>query len=171
MVAEIKKSKSDSGDLSLKKCFDYVLEESRMILPGIQALFGFQLVAVFNAAFADISHFDRIVHMVALLLTIVAIACLMAPAAYHRQVESYSVSKSLVRFGSKLLCVGMIPLLTSISLDAFVVCNVITGQPFVAATAGGASFLLLFTFWYILPYIHKRHYYHKADGPYDIDPG
>jgi RsiW-degrading membrane proteinase PrsW (M82 family) len=168
MVAEVRTGKSESDDLSLKKSFNYVLEESRMILPGIQALFGFQLVAVFNAAFSEISHFDRIVHMVALLLTIVAIACLMAPAAYHRQVESYSVSKSLVHFGSTLLCVGMIPLLTSISLDTYVVCNVITGQRIVAATAGSASFLLLLTFWYILPFVHKRHYYHAVQGPYDI---
>ena len=29
----------------------YLLDECRMVLPGIQALFGFQLVAVFNRTF------------------------------------------------------------------------------------------------------------------------
>jgi hypothetical protein len=29
------------------------IEEARMVLPGVQALFGFQLIAVFNNSFHD----------------------------------------------------------------------------------------------------------------------
>jgi hypothetical protein len=36
--------------ISLEAATGYILEECRMMLPGIQALFGFQLIAVFDAA-------------------------------------------------------------------------------------------------------------------------
>ena len=39
--------------LSLPEATSHLLEECRMVLPGIQALFGFQLIAVFNSRFAD----------------------------------------------------------------------------------------------------------------------
>src|ERR1700694_2515161 len=33
----------------------YTIEEARMVLPGIQAIFGFQLIAVFNQRFHDLT--------------------------------------------------------------------------------------------------------------------
>ncbi len=137
--------------LPLKDVVRNVLEESRMVLPGIQALFGFQLVAVFNTTFREIPIGDRYLHLFALMLTIVAIACLMAPAAYHRQVERYSVSHAFVDYASFMLCIGMAPLLLSISLDTYVVCNVITHAPWAAGCAGVVAFLLLTALWYVVP--------------------
>ena len=40
---------------SLKDEIANLIEEARMVLPGIQALFGFQLIAVFNNANAIFS--------------------------------------------------------------------------------------------------------------------
>jgi arginine exporter protein ArgO len=31
-----------------KQCVEFILEECRMVIPGVQALFGFQLIAAFN---------------------------------------------------------------------------------------------------------------------------
>jgi hypothetical protein len=39
---------------SLKDEIANLIEEARMVLPGIQALFGFQLIAVFNDGFRDL---------------------------------------------------------------------------------------------------------------------
>ncbi|HZN54924.1 MAG TPA: hypothetical protein VFB67_06335 [Candidatus Polarisedimenticolaceae bacterium] len=39
--------------IPLTKAVELLLEECRMVLPGIQALFGFQLIAVFSDAFFD----------------------------------------------------------------------------------------------------------------------
>ncbi len=36
---------------SLSQAITHILEECRMVLPGIEALFGFQLVAVFSQPF------------------------------------------------------------------------------------------------------------------------
>jgi len=38
--------------LSLKDAVQQLLDEARMVLPGIQTLLGFQLIACFNEGFA-----------------------------------------------------------------------------------------------------------------------
>jgi Family of unknown function (DUF6328) len=147
--------------LELKDVVRNVLEEARMVLPGIQALFGFQLVAVFNASFKDIPTEDHILHLIALMLTICCVACLMAPASYHRQVERDEVSSDFVEYASKLICIGMLPLSLSISLDTYVVTNVITKSPLVAGITAGASFLVLSILWFAVPQIKKASLKHN----------
>lgn len=97
--------------LELKDMLRNVLEEARMVLPGIQALFGFQLISVFNDTFQRLAPNDKYVHFAALLLTIFSIGALMGPASYHRQVERHSVSEQFIDYSSLLLCLGMFPLL------------------------------------------------------------
>jgi hypothetical protein len=63
----------------------HILEEARMVLPGIQALLGFQLVAVFNQSFAGLPMLDKQLHLSAIFLSINAICFLLTPAALHRQ--------------------------------------------------------------------------------------
>ena len=44
----------DRQSVALKDAVQFALDEARMILPGVQALFGFQLIAVFNQRFDDL---------------------------------------------------------------------------------------------------------------------
>jgi hypothetical protein len=46
-------STKNKEQLSLDSATRHILEECRMVLPGIQALFGFQLIAVFNQGFNE----------------------------------------------------------------------------------------------------------------------
>ncbi|HEX3599785.1 MAG TPA: DUF6328 family protein, partial [Lacipirellulaceae bacterium] len=68
----------------ISEAVSHLLEECRMVLPGIQALFGFQLVAVFNQRFAQVPAFDQVLHLAATTLVAIAAALIMAPVAYHR---------------------------------------------------------------------------------------
>src|SRR6266481_2681346 len=53
--------------LPLSKAAEYLLDECRMVLPGIQALFGFQLIAVFNARFEEKLSFSELrLHLLAI---------------------------------------------------------------------------------------------------------
>jgi|AGTN01.1.fsa_nt_gi hypothetical protein len=151
--------------LELKEILRNVLEEARMVLPGIQALFGFQLVAVFSAGFETISSTDKYIHLGAILLTICAIGCLIAPASYHRQVEHDTVSREFVGYASNLLCLGMIPLLISTCLDIYVVTNTITHSSTESIAAAGAAFLLLFTLWFVIPQIQRRKKHSEQNPP------
>lgn len=151
-LSEKQRDRKEIQELDLKDVVRNVLEESRMVLPGIQALFGFQLIAVFNARFEDLSSPDKCIHMIAIVLTIVAIAFLMAPAAYHRQVERNTVSQTLVDYSSKMLCAGMVPLVLSLCLDTFLVSKMILENVLVSGLISGTAFVLLLALWYIIPH-------------------
>jgi hypothetical protein len=99
-----------------------VIEESRMVLPGIQAIFGFQLIAVFNQRFeTGLAPHERYLPLAATILVAVSIALIMAPAAYHRQAEPGIISRYFVDLASRLLTAAMLPLQFAIALEVFLV--------------------------------------------------
>src|SRR5450830_1242130 len=102
---------------SLKDQMGRLIEEARMVLPGIQALFGFQTVAVFNQRFIDLPQEVVICHVLALSLVVLSIALVMTPAAYHRIVEPHRVSERTVRLSSLLICAALAPLAGGLALD------------------------------------------------------
>jgi hypothetical protein len=138
-------------ELPLSKAAEYLLDECRMVLPGIQALFGFQLVAVFNSAFEQkLNPYEQRLHLLAIALTAIAVAIIMTPAALHRQKGPYEVTDTFVRVSSRLLLWSMVPLAVSISLDFYLVARVITHER-LASIFGAAMFALFSAFWFMLP--------------------
>ncbi len=71
--------------VSLQDGVTNALEEIRMVLPGLQALFGFQLICIFNAEFGKLSSPDKLCNWLALLLSVISATLLMTPAAYDRK--------------------------------------------------------------------------------------
>src|SRR5205814_5379235 len=93
--------------VGLDSAATHLLEECRMVLPGIQALFGFQLIAVFNEGFGEkLSHAEQWLHLVAILLTVLSMALVMTPAALHRQTEPKEVSERFVWIASNMVLAG-----------------------------------------------------------------
>ena len=138
-------------EVPLSKAAEYLLEECRMVLPGIQALFGFQLVAVFNSAFEQkLSVSEQRLHLVAIALVAIAVAIIMTPAALHRQKGPYEVTDSFVRVSSRLLLWSMAPLALSISVDFYLVARVITRERLVSLL-GVALFAFFLILWFVLP--------------------
>ena len=152
-MATISGSRSEQM-LSLESATSYLLEECRMVLPGIQALFGFQLIAVFNDGFQRLSDAEQRLHLAAIALVVIAIALVMAPAALHRQTEPRSVSDRFLSLASRLLLMSMLPLALGISLDVYLVSEIILGA--VGAAVIAAAVLVLFLLlWFGLPR-HRR---------------
>src|SRR5438067_11651328 len=77
--------------LPLSAAVTHLREVCRMVLPGLQALFGFQLIAIFNQSFSEKrSATEQRLHLLA--FGLVVIALVMTPAAYHRQTNPQEVS-------------------------------------------------------------------------------
>jgi hypothetical protein len=138
-------------ELELPQAVSMLADECRMVLPGVQALFGFQLIAVFSDGFSEkLSQFDQQLHLAAIVLVVVAIGMLMAPAAYHRQTSPMHVSHHLVRVSTRLLMWGLLPLALALSVDLYVVSRLVTGGG-AAALLAAAMLGVLCLFWYLLP--------------------
>ena len=97
-------------ELPLSKAAEYLLDECRKVLPGIQALFGFQLIAVFNTGFDEkLTPSERHLYLLAITMIAVAVAIIMTPAGLHRQMGPYYVSDTLVRISNRPLLRSMAP--------------------------------------------------------------
>ena len=139
-------------ELPLPKAMDNLIEECRMLLPGIQALFGFQLIAVFNSTFAEkLSSLEQQLHLLAIGLVGVAIALILTPAAYHRQMEHVSITRRFIDVSTRLMLWSMASLALSICLDLYLVSRLIL-QDTQGSLLIALGLLTLFIFlWIVLP--------------------
>jgi hypothetical protein len=143
---------ADYVELSLEQAATHLLEECRMVLPGIQALLGFQLVAVFSTGFdAKLTSGERMMHLTAILGVVVAVALVMSPAALHRLRQPASISRGFLQLSSRLLMWSMVPLGAGLSLDVYVVARAISANIAVAIGAAALSVASFTALWMVLP--------------------
>lgn len=151
-----KETEPQTEQESLKDGMRNVIEEARMVLPGIQALFGFQTMAVFNQRFAEMPLGVEQAYLVALGLLIVSIGLLMTPAAYHRLAERGMVSRRMIKLSSILITAGMVPLMFAFAIDVYVVCVAAIDSHVVGVVAAVATAVFLGCLWFAFPLIRKR---------------
>lgn len=128
-----------------------------MILPGIQALFGFQLIAVFNQTFDEkLTPGEQILHLAAIGLVAIAVALVMTPAAYHRQAEPGTISKRFVRLSTWLLAWALFPLMMGICLDFYLIGRLILRHALISLFISMLLFIIFCTLWFIFPHLAAR---------------
>lgn len=145
------KAYDDRDKLSKKDILKNTLEEARTILPGVQAMFGFQLIAVFNKPFYDLTFTDQVVHLAALCFSTLAGCFLMAPAAYHRIAETDTVSDELVMYSTRMICAAMMPLAASLSMDIYVILKLISKETIGSVILAAIIFSFVNFFWFVIP--------------------
>ena len=151
IVSDAKPS-DEREELSLNDAASHVLEECRTVVPGMQALFGFQLIAVFNTAFREqLSEMERLLHLAAIVLVTIGIALVMTPAALHRQMEPLAVSRRFIRISSRLLMASMAPMAVGLCLDIYLVARVIVGTSGLALTIAASLLGVFVVLWLLLP--------------------
>jgi hypothetical protein len=136
---------------SLKDEMRNVVEEARMVIPGIQALFGFQTMAVFNNRFEDLPQPAVVAYLIGLGLLALAIGLLMTPAAYHRIAERGQVSRRMIDLSSRLITAGLVPLMISLALDVYVVCIAAVDDARLGIGAAVAAIIVFTGLWFVFP--------------------
>jgi hypothetical protein len=142
--------------VSMKDEMSNVLEEARMVIPGVQALFGFQTMAVFNQRFQDLPPSGVTAYLVGLGLLALSIALLMAPAAYHRIAERGCVSRKMINLASRLITAGLVPLMLGLSIDIYVVALAATDDARLALYGAVVSLVLFTLLWFAFPLAMRR---------------
>jgi hypothetical protein len=134
-----------------------VLQEIRIILPGTQALLGFQFIAFFNASFKELSPHLQTYHLINLLLTTCSTILLITPVAYQEIRESGRNTQRWLRFTRKIITAAMICLLAGLAGDLFVatqLINVSSGA--VAWLAGLVTFVFGIYMWFGLMLMKRK---------------
>jgi cbb3-type cytochrome oxidase subunit 3 len=138
-----KKEQDDEEGTKLKDKIDHALTEMRVVLPGAQALLGFQFASMLVEGFDKLPASSKYVHLASLMLIAITVVLLMTPAAYHRIVERGQETQHFHSFASRMLIAAMLPLALGMCGDFFVVIRKITNST-VAAITGAALMLLFF---------------------------
>jgi hypothetical protein len=127
-----------------------MIEEARCILPGLQAVFGFQTIAVFNQRFNDLETYAQVCHIFGLVLMVVSMAMLMTPAVYYRAQHGVATAQ-MVRESRRSIRGALVPLAVGLSLDMLTVMSLATDSLALSIFAAVASISLFVGLWYVVP--------------------
>jgi hypothetical protein len=131
----------------------HILEEARMLIPGVTAFLGFQLIAVFSQGFTKLDHNEQVLHLVAMFLMIVSLLLLLTPATYHRQVESGWVSQGFVNLSSRLLTAATPAFALGITADFYLLVRFVVEDRVAAAATAVLVLAIAVALWYAVPHV------------------
>jgi Family of unknown function (DUF6328) len=131
-----------------------LLNELRVVLPGVQVLFGFLLLLPFQQTFGQLGELERSVYFIAFLASAAASVLLIAPSTYHRVRFRDPDKERLVRHGNRFLLAGTIGLGVALAATAFLITDVMFGFIPGLVVAIGAV-VLVAAAWYVLPLRRK----------------
>ena len=130
---------------------DQLLTEARVIIPGVQALLGFQLTVTLTRAFQDLPTEAKLAHAVALCCIALAVILLMAPASLHRISFGGQDDPDFVKIGSGFVVAAPLPLALGIALDTYVASGRALQSDAAAIALAAVAALILVGTWYAYP--------------------
>jgi hypothetical protein len=134
-----------------------MLTEARVILPGAQALLGFQLIVMMTRPFGQLPRVVQIAHLVALASLALTIVLLICPAAIHRITFNGADDPRVHTTGSFLITVALLPLAVAVSCDLWVALTILFGEGVAALAGSVGAFAFLVVLWFLLPlFLRKR---------------
>jgi hypothetical protein len=137
--------------IPLDKKIDQMLTEARVILPGAQALLGFQLAVILTEAFDKLPGASKATHAVALGFVALCTILLMTPAAYHRIVYGGEESDDFLKLGSRFVLAATGALALGLAADVYVVMARIAESEGIGITLAVLSLAALIGLWHVSP--------------------
>jgi hypothetical protein len=155
--SEMEEEKDSEGgkETKLSAKIQHVLTECRVVLPGVQALLGFQFIVILTESFDKLSSSSKYVHLAALGLNALAIVLLITPAAYHRMVEHGEETEHFHRFASKILIAALVPLALGMAGDVYVVVQKVTDSLLISVVSALVLLAIFWELWFGLP-LYRR---------------
>ncbi|HVK20183.1 MAG TPA: DUF6328 family protein [Actinokineospora sp.] len=148
-------SATHDGDDRLERNVNELLQELRVAQAGVQILFGFLLAVTFTEPYERATDFQHGVHVTTVLLAVVSVALLTAPAAWHRVLFHQRERARIVAAANVFALLGLVSLALAMTGTVLLLTDVTMGQPASAAitAVAAAGFTVL---WFVLPARHRR---------------
>ena len=130
---------------------EQLLTEARVIIPGAQALLGFQLTVTLTRAFQQLPADAKLLHAAALFCVGVAVVLLMAPASLHRISFAGEDDPEFLRIASMFVIAAPAPVALGIALDTYVAAGRALESASGAAAMAITAAVVPFGLWYAFP--------------------
>ncbi len=139
----------------LDRELDELLQELRVMLPGVQVLLAFLLTVPFTNRFDTLTEGERGVYFAAVALTSLAIVLLMTPGIQHRLRFREHDKEALLEKSNRLLIAASVVIGAAILCVLFLITEYLYGL-----TAGlfvtAALLVVILVLWYFLPWRRRR---------------
>jgi hypothetical protein len=149
--------KEDEERAPLSAKVEQMLTEARVIIPGAQALLGFQLTVTLTRAFERLPFESKLAHAMALGCIALSIILLMAPAALHRISFNGEDSPKFLRIGSVFVISAPLPLALGIAFDIYVATVSALESNLLAEIIAVVTIIALTLLWYAYPIWRRLH--------------
>ncbi|MDB5416806.1 MAG: putative rane protein [Phenylobacterium sp.] len=137
--------------LPLKEKISELLTEARIVLPGVQALLGFQFAAYLTDKFAKLDPGVQAVQTASLLLLLLAMLLLMAPAPFHRLAERGEDTARAEKVSQALVLAALAPMALGLAGDFYIALKLASHSDALAIAGGVATALCAAALWFMLP--------------------
>jgi hypothetical protein len=131
-----------------------LLNELRVVLPGVQVLFAFLLTVPFTQYFPKVTDSQQNVYFAALLLTAVATAFLIAPTAFHRIRWRDRDKEALLKLSNKFALVGLLLLGTALNSVVWLITDILYGSPW-AGIVTAVAVCVFALLWLAIPLLRE----------------
>ncbi len=127
-----------------------LLQELRVVLPGVQVMFAFLLTVPFATGFQRVDEFHRVLFFAAFVTTAGSAAFLMAPGVQHRVHFRRYDKEALLRSANRLTVVGTALLAVALACATLLVTDLVVDR-LTAIVATIAVSVVVAGTWYLLP--------------------
>ncbi len=138
---------TESKGTRLDRELNELLQELRVLLPGVQVLFAFLLTLPFTVGFEKTSEGERVLFFLTLLATATSAVLLVAPGVRHRSRFRDRDKEALIESGNRLSLVATVFLAFAITMAMTLIAEYLYDW-----TVGGVTGLFVLTltgwFWY-----------------------
>jgi hypothetical protein len=132
-----------------------LLNELRVVLPGVQVLFAFLLTVPFTQRFGQLGRTDRALYFAALLLTAASSVALIAPSVHARLTWPDRRSERIVAVSNLFVVVGSLLLAAGMACAVYLIANLLY-RSMLAAVVSSTLVVLIAYCWYGIPLLDRR---------------
>ena len=131
-----------------------LLEEIRVLLPGVEILFGFLIILPFSEGFGRIGGYERGVYLASLLAVACGLALCVAPTTYHRLRFREGDKERLLVAANRMVIAAAVLIAIGIVLSVYLVVQAIVPGSWAAFIAGAMAAWFAW-FWFGFPLLRR----------------
>ena len=131
-----------------------LIDEVRIILPGVEILFGFLIILPFSEGFRDITGYQRSLYLASLLCVSAGLALCIAPTTYHRLRFREGDKVNLLFLSNRFVIGAAVLVACGIALSVYLVVQTMFAGT-VAAVIAALNAAWFGWFWFGLPLLRR----------------
>jgi hypothetical protein len=127
-----------------------LVQELRVILPGVQVLFAFLLTVPFSNKFGTTNSTERAVFFVAFIATTISAVMLIVPSVWHRLLFRKRDKEDLILASNRITIIATVALAIAMIAVVFLIAELLYGT-WAGIAASATTALVIVVLWYVSP--------------------